>query len=505
MTMSNQTNKFITQILILLGTFALFGCGGGGGTTVAGGGGGVVGTGKQVVVGEVTGFGSVIVNGVEFFKSTSPGVSATPVEFPFDNVLSTSENVLRPGMFVTVNGSYDVATGKGSYSRIVFTPEVRGLLDTGSVSAVAGSFAVLGRTVQVGPSTIYDGLADINELSFRQNQGLELEVSGFLNSAGTVQASRIALKSSGFSGGKVQLKGAVSSVSSGSFTVGSVTVSTTGASFVGMTVSDLASSGLIVEVRGILAGPVVTNARIERKSATGGVLPDDSLNIKGVAVGVPVAGRFALSGPDGPLQVSISGTVFKRGNLAADSGIVVPGALLEVEGSVLPDGTLAARKISVETEKTVRLEGDISGVNVTTGGLTVNGVTLITISATSYRDSSSLGVSPFTFSGLAVGDHVQVYGFLDGSGKTAANQIERFNASSINILQGPASAKNPALSQVTILGITVQSVGTLSKGSTIFPDFLTFAAQISTGSTILKAKGSWTGTGFTATSMEIQP
>ena len=40
-------------------------CGGGSSENVAGGGGGIVGTGKQVVAsGEVTGFGSVIVNGI---------------------------------------------------------------------------------------------------------------------------------------------------------------------------------------------------------------------------------------------------------------------------------------------------------------------------------------------------------------------------------------------------------------------------------------------------------
>jgi len=497
----NRYNIF--WVLVICIAAILTACSGGGGTNVAGGGGGVVGTGKQVVTGEVTGFGSVFVNGLEFTRSTAPGVSSTPVELAFDNLFSPVESVLRPGMMVSVSGMYDAATSKGSYTRIVFSPELRGLLDNGSVNAVSGSFTVLGRMVLAGASTIFDGVADMSELNSRQNQGLELEVSGYLTS-GVVQASRISLKSSGFSSGMVQLKGTVSSISTNSFVLGSLTVSTSGATFVGMTAADLATVGLIVEVRGTLNGSSLVNARIERKSATSGLLPNDSLCIKGVAVGIPAAGRFVLSGPDGALTVIISATVFVRGSGPADASIIVPDARLEVEGSVQSDGSLAARKISVETEKTVRLEGDISSINAAAGSLTVNGVTVFAISETSYRDSSSLAVSPFLFSGLSLGDHLQVYGFLDGSGRAVANQIERFNASSANILQGLVSAKNLALSQVTILGVIVQSAGTLSKGSTIYPDFSTFAAQVSSGSTVLKAKGNWTGTGFTATSLEIQ-
>lgn len=503
--MRTPTNDFIRILIAVVMAAFLAACSGG--TTVAGGGGGVVGTGKQVVNGEVTGFGSVIVNGIEFFRSTSPGISATPIELAFENLSNAAENLLRPGMMVSLAGSYDTATNTGSYTRIVFSPELRGSLDNGSVNAVAGTLTVLGRTVQTGASTVFDGVTDILELQTRQNQGLELEVSGYLNSNGTIQASRIALKSTGFFSGKVQIKGLVSLVNTGSFVVGSQLISTSGATFIGMTAADLATAGLIVEVRGTLTGTTVSNARIERKSSTSGGVAGDSLNVKGVAAGSPVAGSFVLSGPDGPLLVIISATTFVKGNTPADINVVVPGARLEVEGAIQADGSLAARKIAVETEKTIRLEGDVTGLNVVTGSVTLNGVAVTTYAGTSYRDSSSAALFPLGLADLAVGDHLQVYGFLDATGRSVASQVERFNASAVSILQGPVSAINVGTSQLTILGIIVSSQpgATLFKGPTSYATFGLFSSQITPGSTVVKAKGSYSGAGISATSLEIQP
>jgi hypothetical protein len=505
MTMRPLTHNLIRILIAVVVAACLVSCGGG--TTVAGGGGGVVGTGKQVVNGEVTGFGSVIVNGIEFSRSTAPGVSATPIELAFDSLSNSTEGVLRPGMMVSIAGSYDTATNMGNYTRIIFSPELRGALDNGSVNAATGTFTVFGRLVQTGASTVYDGVSDIQELQTRQNERLELEVSGYLNSAGTVHASRIALKSTGFTNGKVQLKGQVSAVTAGSFTLGSLVVSTSGATFVGMTAADLATAGLIVEVRGALVGTTVSTAHIVRKSATSGGVSGDSLDVKGVAVGTPVAGSFVLSTPDGPLLVTISGSSFDRGSSPADASIVVPGARLEVEGAVQADGTLTARKTSVETEKNVRLEGDLTSVNSGTGSMTLNGVALTTFAGTSYRDSSSSATSPLGLADLVIGDHLQVYGFIDGTGKVIASQVERFNAPALAILQGPVSSINAGTSQLTILGVIVSSQPgtTFSKGTTSFVTFSSFAAQITPGSTVVKAKGSYSGAGILATTLEIQP
>jgi Domain of unknown function (DUF5666) len=334
---------FLAAFLVV----CLTACGG----TTADSGGGIVGTGKQVVVrGEVTGFGSLIVNGIEFTRSSGLGVSETPIELAFENVSTGREDALHTGMIVAVSGSYDTGTNKGSYTRIIFSPELRGPLDNFSVNAAAGTCTVLGRTIQAGASTIFDGIADMNELAGQQSQGLELEVSGYLDAQGGIQASRIALKSSDFTNGRIQLKGAITALESGSFSIGRVSVTKGNATFVNMNAADLSLPGLVVEVRGILSGSVVGNARIERKNSTSDVSTGETMRIKGVAAGPLSGNSFTIAGPDGTLTVTTTGATFLKGKNLADASIVVAGARLEVEGKVQADGSLAARKVEAENE-----------------------------------------------------------------------------------------------------------------------------------------------------------
>jgi hypothetical protein len=345
----NIMRLWVVYVMTALLVACLAACGRSDGETVAGGGGGIIGTGKEVVVrGEITGFGGgVIVNGIEFSRSSDPEVSGTPIELAFENVFTGREDALRTGMIVSVSGFYDTASGKGSYTRIVFSPELRGPLDNGSVDTAAGTCTVLGRTIRTGATTIFDGFADMNELKGLQSESLVLEVSGYLAAQGDIQATRIALKSAGFTNGPIQLKGAITSVGDGSFSIGGVIVTTSNATFVDMSAADL-GLGLVVEVRGKVTGSVVDNARIERKSSTSGVSTGETMRIKGVAAGPLSGNSFIMAGPDGTLTITTSGAVFLRDKDKADASIVVAGARLEVEGTVQSDGSLAARKVKGE-------------------------------------------------------------------------------------------------------------------------------------------------------------
>lgn len=489
-------------------TALLAACGDRGGGIAAGGGGGIVGTGKQVVVrGEVTGFGTLVVNGIEFTRSTSPDVSATPIVLAFENISTGREDALRTGMVVAVSGSYDAAGGKGSYTRIDYSPELRGPLDNGSVDVAAGTCTVLGRTIQTGTSTIFDGILDMSELADRQIQNPELEVSGYLDAQGRIQASRIALKSAAFTNGPVQLKGAITALSGGSFAIGVVSVTTSNATFVNMSAADLALPGLVVEVRGTLAGTVVSNARIERKSSTSGVSSGETMRIKGIATGPLSGNSLVMAGPDGTLTVTTSGAAFLRGNNSADASIVVAGARLEVEGTVQADGSLAARKVKVETERTVRLEGNLTDLNVSSGTLLLNNVTVRTDKGASFSDNRKTSpVANLTLSGLAAGDHLRVDGFLDKNGQVFASQVQRFDPSQVTILEGPVTSIDLAFNRLTILGVTVTatSVTDMRKGITPYADFAAFAAQVAPGSTVVKARGTLEGGNFSASSLEIE-
>lgn len=501
-------NFFLAAFLVT----CLAACGNGGGETAAGGGGGIIGTGKQVVVrGEITGFASgVIVNGIEFTRSSDPGVSETPIELAFDGVFTGREDALRTGMMVAVSGSYNTDSGKGSYTRIVFSPELRGPLDNGSVNVAAGTCTVLGRTIQAGASTVFDGIADMNDLAVLQSQSLELlelEVSGYLDSQGGIQASRVALKSAGFANRPIQLKGEITALGIGSFSIGGVSVSTSNATFVNLSEKDLLP-GLVVEVRGTLSGSVVGNARIERKSSTSDVSAGETMRIKGVAAGPLDRNSFVMAGPDGTLTVTTSGALFLLGKNPADASIVVAGALLEVEGTVQPGGVLTARKVKAEAERTVRLAGDLATVTITSGTLVLNNVTVRTDNGTSFRDNRKTPPPAvnLTLSGLAPGDHLQVDGFLDGNGQLFASQVQRFDSTQVIILEGPVTVADPASKRLVILGVTVTiKAGTeMTRGTTSYADFAAFAAQLAPGSSVVKAKGTIEGGGFAASSLEIE-
>src|SRR6185369_12394102 len=124
---------------------------GGDGATTGGGGNG--GTFANSSIGEIVGFGSVIVNGIEFTRKA--GLADDRVKLGFANISGAGESRLNVGMVVKIRGSFDSATGKGEYETIEFQPELRGRLD--SVNEAAGTVTIMGRTVQVETGSQFDG------------------------------------------------------------------------------------------------------------------------------------------------------------------------------------------------------------------------------------------------------------------------------------------------------------------------------------------------------------
>jgi hypothetical protein len=479
----------------------------------SGGGGGISGTGVKIVaIGKVTGFGSVIVDGIEFTPSAQAGLPENRIRFAFDNFSTSREDSLRLGMIVTVRGSLDVATGTGEYEEIEFRPELRGPLDDGSVDTAAGTFRVLGRSVLVETATIFENVQDLDELQALQVQRPELEVSANLDETGLLHATRIARVSPQASTNVVELKGAISSVSSGGFAIGNVTVSTDGARLVDLAASDLAP-GLLVDVKGTLAGATIGNARIERVAPVAAAGADDRVRLKGVARSVVSGGSFSVAGPNGLVTVHVdSQTGYFRGSLAGDSSVVSVGTEVQIEGTLRNDGSLAATVVAAESEKNVRLEGNLlsraNDVNLAAGTIVLNGVTVRTVATTRFKDNRKTGqLAVLTLADLADGDHLQIDGFVDGAGAVIAAQVQRFDASQTIFIQGPVA--RITASDLTILGITVKATGETScrKGTTTYPDFAAFALQVTPDASVVKAKGTFVPPTLLdpTTELEIQP
>jgi hypothetical protein len=523
-----RMRKTLTSLLpSLVLLFALSGCGEGENIVVAGGGGGISGTGSAS--GQIIGFGSVIVNGIKFTRKT--GLADDRVKLGFENITSAGEESLRLGMIVTVRGAFDSATGIGEYESIEFQPEVRGPLDNNGVDLVGNRISIMGRDVMVEANTTFENITDIAGIKGELDAGRhpELEISGNLDNNGALHATRIARKAPDFINGRVEIKGAIASgaIANG-FSIGTraIVVDTTTV-FRNMARSDI-TTGLLVEVKGILNGGILTATRVEKKKAVDAEVNDD-VRVKGIAAGGLVGNTFTLNGPNGAITVDTASASFLKGGAAATSTIVAAGATLQVEGSLGSDGAIAASRVFIEVEKTVKLEGNLAAaadIDEVAGTIRLNGITVSVIGVTKLLDDSTLITNLAAFkSALATGSqHLQIAGFLDnGTGKVNASQVQRTAAPSklITFIQGPVDLLDAAAQTLTILGITVNTAAIVQAGEFVDNRFglkapfdaalaasrtKFFAAVTSegVGLAVVKAKGAISGAVLSATEVELE-
>lgn len=520
--MNSIKKAFVLGVAGVSAALALAACGGGGG------GAGQPAATSSKTTGEITGFGSVIVNGIEFSRKT--GLADDKVKLGFDNLTNQSEDKLKAGMMVKITGTFNSATGKGEYEAIEFQPELRGRLDDNGVDLVNDRIKVMGRDVQIEANTQFDSLRDLAELQGDQNNGganahhPEIEVSGNLDDAGILHATRIAKKVLDFSnGGIAQVKGKIAAAPTPSingFTIGSTAIVVDANTvFANMLRTDLpASTGLVLEVKGTLTGTVFTATRVEKKLAVEAQL-NDNVRVKGLAAGAVVANAFTISGPNGSVTVKIgAGTTFLSGGSAATSAIVVAGAKLQVEGSLDASGAIVATKVAIELEKNLKLEGNAaaSAYNATTNKLTLNGISVDILPTTRKIDSSTFPATTLNLASVATGDHLQITGYVDNAGAMKASVVQKTGASTLVFIQGPVSAKTTSV--LTILGIAVDtstitqasnfvdnSSGTKVPGTgTLAAAQAAFMGKVVVGSSVVKAKGPVTGSAMAATDVELE-
>ena len=118
-------------------------CGGGGDTPAVAG----ASQATAYAAGPISGFGSVIVNGVRF-SDDSASVSDDD-----DNSRGRSE--LKLGMMVEVDGQgLDHAAGSARALRIRFGSEIVGPINR--IDSAGNSLVVLGQTVEIKPTTVFD-------------------------------------------------------------------------------------------------------------------------------------------------------------------------------------------------------------------------------------------------------------------------------------------------------------------------------------------------------------
>jgi hypothetical protein len=347
-------------LLALVGAVAaLSGCGGGGDAggiaSIASVGSGGTGSFSS---GAITGFGSIIVNGVRFDDSQAritddDGVVHNPDDLKLGMVVSITASTITTG----VSGSSATATS------ITFGSELRG-----PITSISGqALVVLGQTVQVGADTVFDdgiigGLAGLLV-------GQIIEVHGFADpSTNQILATRIERDASAAT---LKLQGQVQALNTTAktFTIGSVTISYAGIAAPALPAN--LANGLLVQV--VLAPAPATGTRtaLSVRPVAQQVEDHADAELEGTVTAFTSVTSFSVNG----VAVDASKASFPNGNAALKLG-----ARVEVEGSTVND-VLVASEVKVENEAEVEnqefeLHGAVTNLNATSKTFVIRGVTV---------------------------------------------------------------------------------------------------------------------------------
>jgi len=392
-------------------------CGGGGGSSAddsAGGGGNTPAATTSYTTGAISGFGSVIVNGVRFDDSSA--------EIEDDRGRSMSTDDLRLGQRVEIEASeVDREAGTGRAARIVVSNALEGPIE--SIDVAAGTVVVLGQTVSIGDTTVFDdsyagGLAALQVGDLVEVHGLRDATSG------TYTASRI---EAAHGGDDYELRGAVADLDTGAmtFTIGDAQVSYAGVADVPASLAN----GMLVKVhlQATAVNGVWQATELERADQR----PDDhdDADIEGLVTAYTSQAAFSVNG----IAVDASGAAFEDGT----AGLAL-GAHVEVEGAIV-NGVMIATKVEVKTRDghddggsgdddngddshgggdDFELHGSISSYDANAMTFTLRGVQVAVDDQTRFEDGSAAA--------LGNGVRVEVEGVLAADGATLLARKIRF-------------------------------------------------------------------------------
>jgi len=317
-----HTPKTARTALATAALIVLAACGGGGGGGSDDDGGDAAP--QSFSTGKISGFGSIIVNGVRFDDS-----QATVLD---DDGEAHDRGELGLGMVVEVEGGA-VQNQAGTASKIVMRSEIKGPVE--AVDAAAGALTVLGQRVLVGSQTAFEGVT--GGLAGLQ-VGDTVEVHAFFDAkAGVYTATRIEAESDA---DRFKLRGAVSGLDTAArtFRIGDALIDY---SQVDAGRLPALADGALVRVK--LQTTQVGGAWVATKIDSGRreVAEHAETEAEGFVSDFASLASFRVNG----LEVDASGASVRfEDGTAAD---VANGVRVEVEGEV-SGGVLIARKLEIK-------------------------------------------------------------------------------------------------------------------------------------------------------------
>jgi len=495
--MISRTFRFNWLIVILVAF--LTACGGGGDNTTTtptstpvddGSTGGITGTGVFVAFGTVTGFGSIIVNGVKY--DTSAAI------FTIDGNPGFQDD-LAVGNIVLVKGTIDDDSGIELAESVEFDDIVEGPITADSIDTVTGSFMVLGQQVFVDAFTSFDDSISPASLDGLADDDV-VEVSGHVKADGSIHATRIEDKSLG---GEFEITGTVTEIlETTKFKINDLTVDFTNAASVrNFPGSRPVEAGDLVEAKGAFdsATQVLDATSVEFKGDRLVGDDGDHFEVQGFITSCVSERDFEVSNltmvdcdTNNGCTVTTEGA--PTGTLAMNLKVEVKG---QYEGNVL-----VATNVDIRLGKAIRVTAIVDSFDdkpisfSDEGSMVMLGITVMVDDGdrTRFEDKSGQDSEFFQISQIQAGDYLEIRGAVDGNGNLFAVIVELEELASSTaefdtIIQGFLQ-EDPATEPLTILGVIVDT-----NAATIFEDEndvtiseSMFLGMIQAGS-LIKAKG----------------
>jgi len=465
-------------------TLGLSACGGGGSTSTPPSAVGptppVATTTVTFVTGAISGFGSVIINGVRY-ESDSATVSKEGK--------SSTQTDLKTGEVVTLRAEKG-ADGVNRAKAIEQSRLVQGAVT--AIDTTNDTLTIAGTVISVTASTVFD--AGITGGLDGIAVGDRIEVHGFAGATtGTATATRI--EKSDPADTEIEVTGKVTALDATAkrFTIGTLVVDYSTATLVGLAASGPAD-GELVEVKGtsLLADGALKATRVKREDGGLKGVKDDSGELSGAVTSFVSATDFVVNGQ----KVTTTSSTIYVGGTSAD---IKADAKLEVEGKLDTSGNLVADKIIFKREATFELKATVEAVtvdaaDVTAGTLKVLGVTFV-VNAETRKEDDRANNHYFKLADVSVGDWVEVAAVPDATDPTKwiATKIERqavqteaeveglaeqlaspsFKVGPVSIDTSTSSFRDAANNRITqaeffaLTGVRVKVEGTVGTGNLV--------------------------------------
>jgi len=383
--------------------------------------GGESGTGYQqgqTTVGEVTGFGSIYVNGIHF------NTDSAAVEIDGN---ASDELNLSVGMIVKVVGTVNASRTEGVANQIYMSTAIEGLVFANNYGT-DNTINVMGQIVNISNDTHFNssvpGIITVNDLV--ENDTI-VEVHGFTGGNGEFFATMINVVGTGGTATEVKIRGIIQSstgtTAGSTFLLGGITVQFDNSTVLegGLQMTDLVN-GVFVAVESsnysIGMGQVLATKiePVNEHEAEG-----TSYELEGIVTDITNIGssEFSLNGQ----RVLFDLNTQFEGGTSADIQLATE---LEVKGVVQSDSSILASEIAFHAESDMGVEGLVTSIGTNT--LTIDGATTVMVNElTSYIDDVDELNHTFHFNQITVGMQIKAKYYVDSMMVNIATSIERTN------------------------------------------------------------------------------